>query len=134
MIFRQLFDAETWTFTYLLADEGSREAIVIDPVFEQHLRDLAMLRELDLTLRYTAETHVHADHVTGAWLLSNAVGSKIAVAKAAGAQGADVELQPGDSLRVGEVELHIRATPGHTDGCVTYVVATRAWHSPEMRC
>lgn len=123
MIFRQLFDAETWTFTYLLADEGTREAILIDPVFEHHLRDVALLRELDLTLRYTADTHVHADHVTGAWLMKNALGSRIAVSKASGAEGADDLLVDGDRLTAGGVNLEVRATPGHTDGCLTYVLA-----------
>ena len=69
MIFRQLFDPVSSTYTYLLADPGTREALLIDPVFEQVRRDLALLRELDLKLVATLETHVHADHVTGAWLL-----------------------------------------------------------------
>jgi len=65
MLFRQLFDPETSTYTYLLADERTREAVLIDPVLEQVERDLQVLRELDLTLRWAVDTHVHADHVTG---------------------------------------------------------------------
>ena len=68
LIFRQLIDHRSSTYTYLLADFDSREAILIDPVFEQARRDAALICELDLKLLYTLETHVHADHITGAWL------------------------------------------------------------------
>lgn len=122
MIFRQLFDSESSTLSYLLADERSREAVLIDCVFEQHLRDLALIRELDLQLRATLETHVHADHVTGAWLMRRAVGSEIALGADAGAEGADRELRHGEVLRFGDLELEVRATPGHTDGCLSYVL------------
>src|SRR5437667_171077 len=84
MIFRQLFDPQSSTFTYLLADESTREAVLIDPVFEQARRDAALLNELGLTLRWTLETHIHADHVTGAWLLKQRLGSSIAVGAASG--------------------------------------------------
>ena len=122
MIFRQLFDAETSTLSYLLADEETREAVLIDCVFEQHLRDLALVRELDLELRYTLESHVHADHVTGAWLMKRALGSRIALSAAAGARGPDRTLVHGDSVEVGRRRLEVRGTPGHTDGCVSYVL------------
>jgi len=122
MIFRQLFDTRTSTFTYLLADESTREAVLIDCVFEQHLRDLALLRELDLKLVFTLDTHLHADHVTGAWLMQRATGSRIAMAAAAGAQGVDEPLSPGDELRLGAHRLEVRATPGHTNGCLSYVL------------
>lgn len=122
MIFRQLFDSETWTYTYLLADPFTNEALLIDTVFEKHLRDLALLRELGLKLRYTADTHVHADHVTGAWLMRHATGSQIAVARASNAEGADLYLDHGDLLEAGSVKFEARSTPGHTDGCMTYVL------------
>lgn len=122
MIFRQLFDSESSTFSYLLADPQTREALLIDCVFEQHLRDLALLRELGLTLRFTLETHVHADHVTGAWLMKRALGSDIGVAAAAGAEGADRLLSHGDVLELGALRVEVRATPGHTDGCLSYVL------------
>lgn len=89
MIFRQLFDPASSTYTYLLADPGSREAVLIDPVFEQVRRDTALLRELGLILVSTVETHVHADHVTGAWLLQQRTGSRITMSAAAGASGAE---------------------------------------------
>jgi glyoxylase-like metal-dependent hydrolase (beta-lactamase superfamily II)/rhodanese-related sulfurtransferase len=123
VIFRQLFDASTWTYTYLLADAQTRKAIVIDPVFEQHLRDAALVRELDLELVWTLDTHVHADHVTGAWLLERAMGSGIALLASTGAEGADRYLEHGDTVEAGGVKLEVRATPGHTAGCGTFVLA-----------
>lgn len=123
MIFRQLIDGPTGTQTYLLADEESREAIIIDSVFEQHLRDLALTRELDLKLLYTLETHTHADHVTGAWLMKEVLGSMIAIARTAGAQGSDLLLEHGDHVTFGGLSVEVRATPGHTNGCLTYVLS-----------
>ncbi|MEO7855364.1 MAG: MBL fold metallo-hydrolase, partial [Rubrivivax sp.] len=82
MIFRQLFDPTSSTYTYLLGDQASGEAVLIDPVFEQLRRDETLLRELGLRLAWTLETHVHADHVTGAWLLRERQGSRIAQAYA----------------------------------------------------
>ncbi len=120
MIFRQLIDGTTSTFTYLLADSESREAVLIDSVLGQHLRDLALIRELDLNLVFTLDTHVHADHVTGAWLMKQAVGSQIALSRASGAEGADRYLGDGDAIAFGTEGLRVRPTPGHTDGCLTY--------------
>ena len=126
MVFRQLFDQQSSTYTYLLAERGSREALLIDPVFEQARRDVALLEELGLKLAWTLETHVHADHVTGAWLLKEKLGSRIAVPAASGAQGADRYVQPGDSIAFGKRRLEARATPGHTGGCLTYVLDDRS--------
>ncbi|MCC6534379.1 MAG: MBL fold metallo-hydrolase [Burkholderiales bacterium] len=125
MIFRQLFDQQSSTYTYLLADEQSRQAVLVDPVFEQARRDAALIDELGLKLAWTLETHVHADHVTGAWLLRERLGSRIALSAASGAEGADRLLQPGDQVEFGKRWLEVRATPGHTSGCVTYVVDDR---------
>jgi len=86
------------------------------------LRDTALLEELGLGLRCTLETHVHADHVTGAWLLRERLGSEIALSAASGAEGADRYLEDGDTIRFGGRYLTVRATPGHTAGCVTYVL------------
>ena len=126
MLFRQLYDAVSSTYTYLLADENSREAIIIDPVFEQMHRDLALLRELDLTLKIVADTHAHADHVTAAWILKQKTGCRIALAAAAGAENVDIPLQHGDQFGVDGITLEVRATPGHTNGCLTYVLADRS--------
>ena len=122
LIFRQLFDPQSSTYTYLLGDSVSRAAVLIDPVFEQVRRDAALIDELDLKLIATLETHVHADHVTGASLLQQRCGSKIMVAKASGAAGADRYLVQDDVVTFGGRRLLVRATPGHTSGCVTYVL------------
>jgi len=122
MIFRQLFDPQSSTYTYLLADENSRQAVLIDPVFEQAKRDAALVEELGLKLLWTLETHVHADHVTGAWLLRERLGSRIAISAAAGVDGADRLLKQGDRIEFGKRWLEVRETPGHTSGCLTYVV------------
>ena len=122
LVFRQLFDPTSSTYTYLLGDRATAEAVLIDPVFEQVRRDAALIAELGLNLLWTLETHVHADHVTGAWLLKNRLGSRIAVAAAAGVEGADWLLQDGERVTFGKRSLEVRSTPGHTNGCVTYVL------------
>jgi sulfur dioxygenase len=122
LIFRQLFDPQSSTYTYLLGDGASRAAVLIDPVFEQVRRDAALIDELDLKLIATLETHVHADHVTGASLLKQRTGGKIMVAKASGAAGADRYLVQDDVIAFGTRRLLVRATPGHTGGCLTYVL------------
>jgi glyoxylase-like metal-dependent hydrolase (beta-lactamase superfamily II) len=126
LIFRQLFDADSATYTYLLADAGTRQAVLIDPVYEQARRDTALLQELELSLVYTLETHVHADHVTGAWLLKKRNGSEIAISRASGAQGADRYLRQGDEVAFGSRFLEVRETPGHTNGCATFVLDDRS--------
>jgi glyoxylase-like metal-dependent hydrolase (beta-lactamase superfamily II)/rhodanese-related sulfurtransferase len=121
MMVRQLYDATSSTYTYLVADPASRKAVLIDPVFDQHQRDAALIRELGLTLTATLDTHCHADHVTGAWLMRQALGSRIGLAAAYGAANTDLPLRHGDEVRVGDLALQVRATPGHTDGCLSFV-------------
>jgi glyoxylase-like metal-dependent hydrolase (beta-lactamase superfamily II) len=122
MLFRQLFDPETSTFTYLLADRPSGEAILIDPVADQVERDFRLLDELNLTLKYCLDTHVHADHVTGAGQLREKTGCETGVSAAAGVGCADHGLQHGDIFGFGSHQLEVRATPGHTSSCLTFVV------------
>ena len=123
MIFRQLFDRESSTYTYLLADEQTREAILIDPVFEQVDRDVELLGDLDLKLVYSLETHVHADHITASGVLRKRLGCKTVVSAAAGAGCPDILVEEGQKLSVGALEIEVRQTPGHTNGDVTYVVS-----------
>jgi glyoxylase-like metal-dependent hydrolase (beta-lactamase superfamily II)/rhodanese-related sulfurtransferase len=120
LIFRQLFDVASSTYTYLLGDAG--EAVIIDPVFENARRDAALVRELGLRLVATLDTHVHADHVTGAWLLKQRCGSAILLSRASTAANADRLLAHGDRVGFGTRHLEVRATPGHTGGCLTYVL------------
>ncbi len=126
MIFRQLFDTQSSTYTYLLADTATRGAVLIDPVFEQARRDAALVEELGLKLAWTLETHVHADHITGAWLLREKLGSRIAVSRAGGAEGADRQLENNEWIEFGKRKIEVRATPGHTNGCLTYVLDDRS--------
>jgi glyoxylase-like metal-dependent hydrolase (beta-lactamase superfamily II) len=123
MLFRQLFDPETSTYSYLLADPDSRDAALIDGVAEQFERDCALLRELELQLRFTIETHLHADHVSSSGRMREALGCAIAVSAAAGVENADRELHDGDALQIGSLRLVGRATPGHTSGCMTYLLS-----------
>ena len=122
LIFRPLFDPSSSTWSYLLGDRGSGEAVLIDPVFEQLRRDETLIRELGLQLKWTLETHVHADHVTGAWLLRQRLGSRIALSVDGGASGADRLLRHGEHVAFGSRHLQVRATPGHTNGCLSYVL------------
>lgn len=121
MIFRQLFDRESCTYTYLLADDVSKEAVLIDPVIELAERDAQLVRELGLDLKYVMNTHVHADHITGTGLLKKLVpGCKSLLSKESGGV-ADVHVEHGETVSFGDQELEVRRTPGHTNGCVTYV-------------
>jgi sulfur dioxygenase len=126
LIFRQLFDPPSSTYTYLLADGRSRAAVIIDPVFEQVRRDAALIDELGLRLVYALETHLHADHVTGAWLLKQRTGCRIALSAKSGAEGADRYLVQDDVVGFGDRNLQVRETPGHTSGCLTYVLDDRS--------
>ncbi len=125
MLFRQLYDSVSSTYTYLLADPATGKAVLVDPVFERHARDAALVRELGLELVYTVDTHCHADHVTGAWLMKQALGSRIGLSAVCGAANVDVPLSHGAEIRLGDLSLEVRATPGHTDGCISLVTTDR---------
>jgi sulfur dioxygenase len=122
MIFRQLFEPESSTYTYLLGCPETRKAVLIDPVLESIERDLAALQELHLELAYTLETHVHADHVTSACYLRSLTGSKIAYPAMDGLPCADVGVAEDQPLTVGALTLQPLFTPGHTDAHHTYLV------------
>lgn len=121
MLFRQLFDPPTSTYTYLVADPLTRQAALVDPVKRQVERDLTLLSELGLSLTWILDTHVHADHITGSGALRQATGAKIGLSAAAGVESADHALAHRELLKLGAVEIECRATPGHTDGCMTFV-------------
>lgn len=123
MLFRQLFDAESSTYSYLLADEASREAVLIDPVLEQVDRDLAVLSELGLKLVYVCDTHIHADHVTAAGELRRLTGARTAVSARASVGAADVALRDGQEIRFGSHALRTLETPGHTESCLSFAIA-----------
>jgi sulfur dioxygenase len=119
MLVRQLFDPETSTYTYLIADPAARVAALIDPVREQLDRDLRLVDELGLTLVQVVETHVHADHVTAAGPLRARTGATTAASEA-GAPCVDRRLRHGDQLRLGAITLTALATPGHTDDSLSF--------------
>jgi glyoxylase-like metal-dependent hydrolase (beta-lactamase superfamily II) len=127
MIFRQLFEPLSSTYTYLLGDEDSGLAILIDPVIAAMERDLAEVHRLGLKLAYTVDTHIHADHITAAMEMKRAVGSKIAAPAYDQLPCADVGIEEGKPFRVGSVVLHPLHTPGHTDGHFAYLFDDRVF-------
>ncbi|RZC65090.1 hypothetical protein C5167_008778 [Papaver somniferum] len=123
LLFRQLFEKESSTYTYLLADltHPDKPALLVDPVDKTVERDISLVEELGLKLIYAINTHVHADHVTGTGLLKNKVdGVKSIISKSSNSK-ADLFVDHGDIIQIGNLFLEVRATPGHTLGCVTYV-------------
>jgi sulfur dioxygenase len=123
MLFRQLFDKETSTYTYLLADQQTQEAILVDPVLEQVERDLKLLTELGLSLRYCLETHIHADHITGTAKLREITGCLGIVPDKAQASCADRYIKDGEILQLASITIQAIATPGHTDSHNAYLVS-----------
>lgn len=122
LLMRQLFDQETSTFTYLLADPRTGDAALIDPVLGHEDRDLLLLQELKLTLRFCLETHLHADHITSAGQLRNRTGCQLIVPAAPGIRNADHLLHGGERLPLGTLWIEVIATPGHTPEHVAYRV------------
>ncbi len=121
MLFKQLFDQETWTYTYLIADPVTKEAVLIDPVNTHIEAYINMLEAQGLQLKYTLETHVHADHITASGLLRQRLGSQTGVSQLCGATTADIQIQDGDvfEFAAGE-QIKVIATPGHTSGSISY--------------
>lgn len=115
MLFRQLFDATSSTYTYLLADRQTGEAVLIDPVREQVSSYLRLLDELELKLVMVIDTHVHADHVTASGALREATGCATRIGQQAHSGCVDASFVDGDRLRFGVHELMAIYTPGHTD-------------------
>lgn len=126
MIFRQFYDPESSTYTYLVADERTRKAALIDPVRENVERDLSQLRELGLTLEYVLDTHTHADHVTAAGMLRERTSAKTVGGQTAPAC-ASVHARDGELLELGELQIRVIATPGHTDDSVSYWIGDRVF-------
>ena len=121
MKIRQLFDRNSSTYTYLVWDETTREAAIIDSVREQIERDVQLIRELDLNLKYALETHVHADHITASGLLRERLGCKVGVHNRVGSDCPDIKLDDADRIRFGSQQLEVLYTPGHTDTDVCYL-------------
>jgi len=122
MLFRQLFEPLSSAYTYLVACDRSGDAALIDPVFETVERDLQLIQALGLTLSCTIETHIHADHVTGASQLREKTGCKCAVPEKSGASYVDIAVREGEPILVGSLEIRPLYTPGHTDDHYSYFI------------
>lgn len=127
LFFRQLFDYDTWTYTYLIADLQTQEAALIDTVKEQVSRDLNLVKELGFQLKFVLETHVHADHITGADEIRHETGAKGVVGGETKVSCADIRLSDGDSINLGRFQIKALATPGHTNGCTSYLIEDRVF-------
>ncbi|CAH8629129.1 unnamed protein product [Dicrocoelium dendriticum] len=122
LLFRQLFESVSCTYSYILADRASRQAVIIDPVLETVERDAKLLSELDLKLGPIINTHMHADHVTGSGLLKKRFPGSHSVLGVYDGVLADRMVKHGDLIKFGQFELECRSTPGHTNGCTTLVL------------
>ena len=127
MLFRQLFEPLSSTYTYLLGCETTGQALLIDPVVNSIERDLAAVASLGLKLAWTMETHIHADHITAALHLKQKVGSRIAAPAIDRLPCSDVGIEEGVPFALGEVTLAPLHTPGHTDGHFAYALADRVF-------
>lgn len=119
--FRQLFDRSSCTYTYILADTTTKEALLIDPVRENFQRDLSLLKEWNLRPKYILETHIHADHVTSAGIFRQRFNTKTVISSSAGSKCAEIQIDDGVQFSMGNVLLEGRHTPGHTDGCMIFI-------------
>lgn len=123
LMLRQLFEKESSTYTYLLADKNTKEAIIIDPVRETMQRDLKLVEELGLKLLYILDTHIHADHITSSYHLSDITSARIVLGKNTSLDKADILLDEDEVLKFGDFEIKAILTPGHTNGCTTYNIS-----------
>ena len=119
---KQLFDYDSWTYTYLLWNKSSKNCIIIDPVLEQVDRDIKLISKLKLNLLYIFETHVHADHITGASSLKKMTNAKICYGSKTGVKGADILFEDGQQITLDNDTITVIHTPGHTSGCVSYYI------------
>jgi sulfur dioxygenase len=119
-IFYQLFESQSSTYTYIIADKVSKETAIIDPVIETIDRDLKLIQELDLNLKYVLDTHVHADHITAAGEMRSRLGVKTAISAGSKVNCADILLQDGQELALGNKRIKAITTPGHTDTCMSF--------------
>jgi len=127
LVMRQQFDYESWTYTYLLIDTETNEAVQIDSVKEQVERDLEIFDNLGIKVKYLLETHVHADHITGANDLRDKIGGQVVYGAGAKVPCSDIDLADGETVQFGKYTVKALSTPGHTDGCTSYLIDNRVF-------
>ncbi len=120
-IFQQLFEHTSSTYTYIIADQSTREAAIIDPVLETHERDLKLIQELKLILKFSLETHLHADHITGSGEMRKALNCQTAISSEANVECVDLLLKDGQELSLGKKKIKVLGTPGHTNTCLSFL-------------
>jgi glyoxylase-like metal-dependent hydrolase (beta-lactamase superfamily II) len=126
-LFFQLFEPESSTYTYIIGDGDMKVAAIIDPVLETVERDLKLIEELGVKLKYVLDTHVHADHITGAGVIRERTGAQTAVSEGARVDCADIHLHDGQVLHLGNKTITALATPGHTDSCMCFLFEGRVF-------
>ena len=122
MIFRQLFERESCTFSYLIGCDVTRKAVLIDTVKSEVDSYLSLLNALGLTLIYVLDTHTHADHITGSGKLRDATGAQTLLGEEAHSACVSQDLHHGDELAIGELTLTVLHTPGHTDDSYSFIL------------
>lgn len=127
LVMRQQFDYESWTYTYLLIDTETNEAVQIDSVKEQVERDLEIFDNLGIKVKYLLETHLHADHITGANDLRDKIGGQVVYGAGAKVPCSDIDLADGETVQFGKYTVKALSTPGHTDGCTSYLIDNRVF-------
>ena len=127
MIFRQLFDHVSSTYTYLLAGRSGGEALLIDPVLENLEQYLQLISELDLKLVLAIDTHVHADHITALGQLRDRVGCPTMMGQYSKAECVSVKVKDGETIKIDGIELRAMHTPGHTDDSFSFLMPDRVF-------
>ena len=127
MIFKQLFDDKSSTYTYLLASDKGREALIIDPVIEHTEKYIKLLKDLDLKLVKVIDTHIHADHVTGLNELSKKTNCTKIMGERSKSEVVDLHVKENDKIKVENIELKVIYTPGHTDCSYSYLMKDRVF-------
>jgi sulfur dioxygenase len=124
LMFKQLFDSTSFTYTYIIADLNSKTSIIIDPVLEKVERDVKLLKEFNLDLKYILDTHVHADHVTGTSKLMEIFPNSSWVIGMKNKPNINFKrvhyVKDDDEISVNEIKLKVMETPGHTNGCISF--------------